>query len=335
MISICIPSYNRPKELLRLLQSIKNEKGNFEILIAEDNSPSRTEIIKTVNDFHLINPNLQLRLILNNENLGYDGNLRNLIENSVGDYCMFMGDDDIICEGAILKISEIIDKNKNIGFILRSWEEVDLNGEIISIQKYYPNDFILENGLNSIISFYRKSVFISGLVFHRETASNYKTSDLDGKLLYQLFLLTNILLDLKGYYVSNIITIRISGADHYFGSSKSEKNNFTPKTLSINHSLNFMQGFIDIIDYVEKNRSISIKKEILKDFSKYSYGFLSIQREKGIRPFYLYTKELYKKGYGNSIYFYIYFLMLSVLGLRLSNAFILLLKKKLRSIPNL
>jgi len=51
-ITIAIPSYNRPKELLRLLESIdstQNEK--IEIVICEDKSPKREEISSVVNSF--------------------------------------------------------------------------------------------------------------------------------------------------------------------------------------------------------------------------------------------------------------------------------------------
>lgn len=42
-ISICIPSYNRPQELARLLDSIdSNYSENVEVLICEDKSPKKS-----------------------------------------------------------------------------------------------------------------------------------------------------------------------------------------------------------------------------------------------------------------------------------------------------
>ena len=51
-LSICIPSYNRPDELLRLLTSIDaKDDNNIEIVIREDCSPKREEIRNVVNTY--------------------------------------------------------------------------------------------------------------------------------------------------------------------------------------------------------------------------------------------------------------------------------------------
>ena len=52
LISICIPSYNRPAELMGLLQSIDSENNDLiQILICEDKSPKRNEIKKCCKQF--------------------------------------------------------------------------------------------------------------------------------------------------------------------------------------------------------------------------------------------------------------------------------------------
>ena len=51
LISICIPSYNRPVELLRLLDSIDCNFSDIEIVIREDFSPSRLKIRSVIKKF--------------------------------------------------------------------------------------------------------------------------------------------------------------------------------------------------------------------------------------------------------------------------------------------
>ena len=52
LFSICIPSYNRPAEIRRLLNSIDTTHvDEVEIVICEDKSPKREEIRKQVLDF--------------------------------------------------------------------------------------------------------------------------------------------------------------------------------------------------------------------------------------------------------------------------------------------
>ncbi len=335
MISICIPSYNRPRELLRLLNTIKDQSGDFEVIIAEDFAPNRSQVEGVVREFLSENPELLVTLNLNEVNLGYDGNWRNLLRISRGDYCLFMGDDDLMKEGALLKIENVIKKYPDIGFILRSWDEVDMDGNLILIQKYYTDSKLFLAGEDSVVDFFRKSVFFSGLVVHRQSALKFDTDQFDGKLLYQLYLLANILLEKPGYYISNIIATHVKGGDHFFGSSDKEKKLFEPKKLTIQHSLNFMQGFIDIAKQIDISRGTSIENKVTRDLSKYSYGFLAVQRNNGIIVFLNYSIALWKMGFGRTIYFSIYVVMLSILGLKLSDKIVNKIKLNMRSIPKL
>lgn len=96
LVSICIPSYNRPVELRRLLESIdaKKHKDDIEIVICEDKSPNRPKIGEQVREF-MSKSDYNVVYHENEENLGYDRNLKNLIRRASGEYIIFMGDDDL------------------------------------------------------------------------------------------------------------------------------------------------------------------------------------------------------------------------------------------------
>ena len=99
-ISVCIPAYNRAALLQPLLESILTQDyDNFEIVICEDDSPERQAIAEVVARYAATHPG-RIRLFENEQNLGYDRNLRRLIELAEGDYCMFMGNDDLLAPGA-------------------------------------------------------------------------------------------------------------------------------------------------------------------------------------------------------------------------------------------
>lgn len=334
-LSLCIPSYNRPDELKRLLESTLFQKGNFNIVIAEDNSPRRNEIVQVVDEFIKKYKDANIQLVLNKENFGYDRNLRNLIELSDCDYCMFLGDDDILLPGAVEKVCNVVEEFNDIGFILRSWKERDLQGVDTVQQRYFPGDKLFEPGVDTIVKFYRKSVFISGLVVDRREALKYSTNLVDGKLLYQLYLLGNILAQKRGYYIYDYLVLRINGADHFFGSSNAEKSSYTPQKLFVENSLNFMYGFIEIIDYLQITNKDKLKQKIIHDLSKYSFGFLTFHREKGFNDFLRYVKGLRNIGYGSSYYFYFYVIFISLVGKKSSLRFVALIKRILPSTPQL
>src|SRR5581483_5661593 len=97
-VSICIPSYNRARFLTPLLNSIANQwDDSIEVVICEDCSPERKQIRAVVKEFRQRMP---ITYIENPENLGYDGNLRTCIRTASGEYCLMMGNDDLLCEGA-------------------------------------------------------------------------------------------------------------------------------------------------------------------------------------------------------------------------------------------
>ena len=78
LISICIPSYNRPESLKILLESIDGDESNIEIVISEDSAPQRKLVSQIVNKY-IIESNYNVNYHENDQNLGYDGNLRKLI----------------------------------------------------------------------------------------------------------------------------------------------------------------------------------------------------------------------------------------------------------------
>ena len=138
-ISVCIPAYNRARFLPELLDSIISQiDDGCEILICEDNSPERNKILEIVMGYQERNPNL-INLILNEVNLGYDGNLRSLISHAKGKFCLFLGNDDLLYPGALQEIHSILKKQKECGVIVRSYGTFDNDPQSIKqIFRYYP-----------------------------------------------------------------------------------------------------------------------------------------------------------------------------------------------------
>ena len=109
-ISVCIPAYNRPGELKILLNSILNQDyDEYEIVVSDDNSPLSEEIRVAIDHFIKKYPKKTIRYFKNNKNLGYDANLRFLIERAEGEYCLFMRNDDLLYIDALSKIVSVLE----------------------------------------------------------------------------------------------------------------------------------------------------------------------------------------------------------------------------------
>ena len=177
-----------------------------------------------VKEFSHENQNLRLRLVLTPRNLGYDGNLRFLVDNAEGRFCIFMGDDDIWCPGALNEYRKATDSVVETGVILRAWQSVSKEtGEVLDVHRYFPGDRVFPAGA-TVATFFRRSVFISGLAVATDAARSMASDRFDGTLLYQLYLAGNLLMTMPGYYVSQMTALRRSGGEHFFGSSDKESD---------------------------------------------------------------------------------------------------------------
>ena len=334
LLSICIPAYNRANLLPDLLDSIfKQNFNDFEIIVAEDNSPERFAIHSIVIEFSKLYKD-KIKYYENPKTLGYDGNLRRLIELSSGEYVLFLGNDDLLADGALYSINNVIKETKNVGVILRSYASFLENSKNpVQYFHYFNDDRFFQPGPDTIITFFRRSVFISGMVLRRKSALSYSTSKFDGTLLYQLYLVACILSVESGVYIYRVLTYHRLGGIPDFGSSEVEKNSHTPKLQTVNSSINFVSGMLKIAYILDKEKNIRIYRRILTDIGNYSYPILSIHADLPLREFVNYLFLLMKLGFWRVPLFYIYAIFLLILGKTNCNLIILYLKNLLGRSP--
>ena len=142
----------------------------------------------------------------------------------------------------------------------------------------------------------------------------YSTERFDGTLLYQLYLVANILTKMDGIFVPEILALYRNGGIPDFGNSEKEKGLFTPKVQTPESSLYFMRGMLEIARWIEVTQKIKIYKSILADIGNYCYPILSIQSKQPKYIFLKYTYKLAGMGLWKNKMFYIYFLTLLFFG---------------------
>lgn len=335
-ISICIPSYNRPKELRRLLESIDTQRhtDNIEIVICEDKAPKREEVRFEVKEYKTQTPYI-VNYVENEQNCGYDRNLRNLINNARGEYILFMGDDDLFIPGQLDGFIDFLNQHRSCGYILRSYRNVHKDGSIAEF-KYYSGNCVFEASDDTYVSMFDKSVFISGFTIKRKYAKEFDTKQFDGSLLYQLYLLAEVCRRYpSAYYCIPITEAREEDCVPFFGNSDSEKDLYDPGEITVRNSINFMGWYVKIIDFIAEKYHNDTNRRIKHNMSKYSYVFMCVHRKRGIKTFNGYVKNLRQIGFGSSIYFYIYYVGLLFLGERYCTRTISFLKKIIGHRPNL
>jgi len=336
-ISICIPSYNRPEGLLYLLNSIDlTLSEDLEVVICEDNSPRREEVREAL-DLFKSNAKFKINYFENEQNLGYDRNLRELITKAKGKFIIFMGDDDAFDKNSLGNFVDFLKKNSEVGYVMKTHTFIHEDGKE-ELFKYFDHDTFYDPSEQTVALLFRKSVFISGFTFRRSYALPFLTDEFDGTLLYQIYLLSELCLNHPSAYCTIPLTVQSANRRDVpmFGSSESEKNLYEPGVISVDNSINFMKGFFKISQFIDIKYGLTLTYKIRNDISKYSYPILSIQRNKGIKVFLDYVKRLRTEiNIGQSIYFKIYTIGLILFGTKFCNLLIILIKKVLGKTPQL
>lgn len=336
LFTVCIPAYNRANYLPPLLDSIFQQDGkNYEVLICEDGSPERAEIAAIATQYSLKHPG-QIRYLENKQNLGYDGNIRELVSKAQGEYCFFMGNDDLMCAGALATISSVVHRHPDCGVFVRSYATFDESPEKHKqVFRYFPDEHVISAGTQAIASAYRRSVVIPGMVLHRDSAEQLATSEFDGTLLYQLYLVGRILATRSVIFTPQIIALRRDGVPPDFGNSAAEKGKFVPQDQTPESSLHFMAGMMRIAHHIEDATGLNVFNRIRQDIGNYSYPILAIQSRRRKWVFLRYSVALARMGFWRFPLFHAYFLALIVFGPNRVDDLIKLIKGKLGYTPRL
>ena len=334
LLTVCIPAYNRATLLAPLLDSIvQQDFDRYEVLICEDGSPERAAIAAVVARYQATHPG-RIRYQENASNLGYDGNIRALVEQATGQYCVFMGNDDLLCAGALQRIAQAVTQSPECGVVVRSYASFDSDpAQPKQVFRYFPQEYIVAGGAAAVATAYRRSVVISGMVLHRDAAHAATTTRFDGTLLYQLYLAGMILATRAVVFVPEIIALRRDGTPPDFGNSPSEQGKFTPRDQTPESSIHFMQGMLQIARYIDTSTGLKVFRAIRADIGNYSYPIISIQAQRPLGVFVRYGMQLAALGFWRSPLFHVYFLALLLLGERRSDALIARIKRRLGHTP--
>jgi abequosyltransferase len=341
-ISICIPSYNRAEFLAPLLNSIYEQSyaktnDDFEVIICEDVSPQREQIIFEYNKFIESNNVKNLRLVLNEENLGYDKNLRNCISQAQGKFCMIMGNDDLLNAGALDTVVCVLKSNPDIVLATRAyaWFKDDPE-KLCDTVRHLPESKLFDPGLDAIRFFFRRVGVISGFIVNAKKACDIATDRFDGHLYYQMYLAGMLLTQGQGYYFSDVITLSRDSEAPDFGNAKTEKGVFTPGGYKPEGRIHMVQGLLDIARYIETQSAIpDVANQIKRDLANYFYTYIRDQLNLPIGQYVSMVNCFRKMGFNDQCLFYVHVFLGYVLKRRGYDYLIYLIRRVIGGSPRI
>lgn len=314
LLTIGITSYNRVSELKRSLESIDTTRANdIEIIVSEDKSPKKSQIEKVVADYKSTSK-FSVVFNTNEENLGYDRNLKKLIALSNSKYIFYLSDDDQILPGSLDRLLDALDK-KDVGVVYSGFSLGSNN-----YRRYYKQSYDIPVGIDYAHKHLYDSILFSGLIFNVELVKDIDAERFLNKYYFQVYLYLYSLYKKGGYYHSDIQINAVGDGENGFGlSSSSEKNEYLANRKSVFSVLAFHKGLFETIKMFDSDYQQNVFASFSKEYNLRSIVGLSIARRSSVAD----LKEYWQRMKQNDIVItpisYIYYYMLLIMGASLTN----------------
>lgn len=336
LFSVCIPAYNRAQHLRPLLESIFAQNfSDFEVVICEDVSRERAQICEISRDFKSRYPGM-LRYIENPENLGYDGNIRNLVEKASGEFCFFMGNDDIMCAGALENAADVIRRHPDVGLVLKSYGWFDKTPDEVNQEiRWFNEEKVFPPGEAAIRFAFRRSGVLAGYIVHRDSAAAVATPKFDGTLYYQMHLTANVLIHKGAVCTPKVLILCRGNGTPEFGNNAKEKGKYVPGRYTPEARLNMISGALSIIRDLKETRGIDVVDDVIHDYANYFYPYIKDQLSLPLSEFYTLYRGYGRMGFAKYPLFHLYFVLAYALGEKRFDAMTALVRKYLGHTPRL
>lgn len=324
-LTIAIPAYSRSQELEQLLESIKRmDVLPGEVLVCEDKSPQRARIREVVDKARsgLAGCGCDLVYIENIENLGYDGNLRQLFARATRKWVMLMGNDDLVLPSAIRSIQGFLENAGETQVMSRSY--LKFQGDLAGKQgtfRFDRRDRIFGPQNCCAGQIIRLVGFVSGLVVLRSFAVEAETAAYDGTLYYQLYLATLAFFSGGIGYIKECTVASRVGNPPLFGSSSAESNAHTPGRYTAEARLAMWDGILRICADVERDRKVSLVGAMRRELAgRQSIHVFEHVAAKGRAEVWKFSTGLWRRGLMNVPLAWVVCMMSLMLGERVGLA---------------
>ena len=336
LFSVCIPAYNRAHHLPALLDSILAQEFNdYEIVISEDSSPERSRIAAVVREYSLRHAGL-FRYFENPENLGYDGNIRNLVAKASGEFCFFMGNDDLMNPGALETCASILQRYGEVGLILKSYGIFEgTPGHVIQEIRWFKQEKKFAAGPTAIRFAFRRSGVISGYVVHRDSANGAAIDTFDGTLFYQMHLTASVLIHKSAVCTPKVLVLCRAGELPDFGSSSKEKGKYVPGKYTPQARLTMLGGALAIIRNLKETKGIDVVDDVIHDYANYFYPYIRDQLNLPLREYYGLYRAYGRMGFARYPLFHVHCCLDYLLGERRFDALTNFVRRHLGRSPRL
>lgn len=255
-LEIAVLSYNRVKELERILYSLSSfSSREVSIVVYEDCSPNQQKIKELVNNFSN-NLLIDIEFKPSKKNIGYDRNLIRALS-SDSEYIMLLSDDDYLDASHLDDFLSFLSENKP-DIVISPY----INKQIFREGAHYLDKYSINVLYDSIL--------FSGLVFRRGliSLSHDEYAFLKKSIYVQVYLVCKYWTN-KCFYFNKPLLIAGSDGENFFGKSDISKDMESlrdrKKLMSnIHYQVYFQKVVYRCIERFQPN----LKKDFKSNYSK-------------------------------------------------------------------
>lgn len=336
-LSVAIPAYNRVRFLQELLDSIAtqdvDDPADIEVVVSEDASPERPQI-RALALHAQARSRWPVRYTEVAHNLGYDGNIRRLVALSAGEFCFFMGNDDVLAAGALRSTLDYLARHEDVGMLLRGYAV--FNGRasnVTSTIRYVDRPVLLAAGRDALAMAYRRSGVISGYIIRRDEAFAAATARFDGSLYYQMHLTASVLAKRPMLVVPDVLVLCRDETLPEFGAAPAEQGRFTPGGYTPAARVHMLKGAMAILDAHPDLDRDGTRDLIVRDYARHFYPFVVDQLHLSWRAYLRMCRAMAVTAVGRHPSFYVNCAVAYLLGRRRTDAAILTVRRMLGHTP--
>jgi len=271
-LTIAVPAYARPLELVQLLRSVEElQVLPAELLICEDGSKERQQIGEVIGAWtsRLESRGCRLTYVENDSNLGYDGNVRKLFREASGKWVMLLGNDDLMLPAAIRETRAFALEYPDVPMISTAYVKFHGSLEhIVGLSRLSERNRVFDRRNAAPAAFVKAAGFVGGLVFRRSFALEASTDAYDGTLYYQMYLAALAYCGQGiGYVCTPTVASRVGNAP-LFGAASAERAVHRPGRYSPEARLAMWAGILRICQDVERQTGVSLMRGVRQELAR-------------------------------------------------------------------
>lgn len=248
-VSVCIPVFNGERFIAAAIESVLRQTfTNFELIIIDDHSSDRSlDVIYGYND-------ARLRVVVNDCNIGAEGNWNRCLTESKGRYLKLLPQDDVLAPTNLAKQVSVLnqDEQNSIALVFCARTIIDAAGGIL-MARGCPGGSI---GVISGQQLIRRCLCYGtnligepgGVLFRRALAVDIGSFDASAPYVIDLDYWFRLLLCGNGYYLpEKLSSFRVSAGSWSIAISGKQSEDFRLFVARISRNPDFGIRYIDVL----------------------------------------------------------------------------------------